>query len=91
MEFNFNRTLPWAKTTDVGGSGDPDFESSVSDPFDIGHDKGPSSLNVPFVWVSYGLYQAPTFAGRGLFMKNVLGGWELSVIYTAESGRALHH
>ena len=84
--IQFQSNFTWSKTTDVGGSGDPDFESSVSDPFDIGHDKGPSSLNVPFVWVSYGLYQAPTFAGRGAFTKNVLGGWEISAIYTAESG-----
>ena len=84
--IQFQSNFTWSKTTDVGGSGDPDFESSVSDPFDIGHDKGPSSLNVPFVWVSYGLYQAPTFAGRGAFTKNFLGGWEISAIYTAESG-----
>jgi hypothetical protein len=84
--FQFQTNLTWSRTTDVGGSGDPDFESSVSDPFDIGHDKGPSSLNVPIVWVSYGLYHAPTFNNRGFFMKNVLGGWELSVIATAESG-----
>jgi len=84
--IQFQSNFTWSKTTDVGGSGDPDFESSVSDPFNIGHDKGPSSLNVPLVWVSYGLYQAPTFAGRRALMKSVLGGWELSAIYTAESG-----
>jgi hypothetical protein len=84
--FQFQTNLTWSRTTDVGGSGDPDFESSVSDPFDIGHDKGPSSLNVPIVWVSYGLYHAPTFINRGFFMKNFVGGWEISVIATAESG-----
>jgi len=82
----FQTNFTWSKTTDVGGSGDPDFESSVSDPFDIRHDKGPSSLNVPFVWVTYGVYQAPGFRNRDFLMRNFLGGWECSAIFTAESG-----
>jgi hypothetical protein len=84
--FEFQSNFTWSKTTDVGGSGDPDFESSVSDPYSIQHDKGPSSLNVPFVWVSYGLYHAPTFDHSNFMVKNFLGGWALSAIFTAESG-----
>jgi hypothetical protein len=84
--FQFQSNFTWSKTTDVGGSGDPDFESSVSDPYSIQHDKGPSSLNVPFVWVSYGLYHAPTFDHSNFMVKNFLGGWALSAIFTAESG-----
>jgi hypothetical protein len=90
--FQLQSNFTWSRTTDVGGSGDPDFESSVADPYDVGHDKGPSSLNVPIVWVTYGIYKAPTFEGRNGFFKNVLGGWELSAIYTGESGEpfAIH-
>jgi hypothetical protein len=84
--FQFQSNFTWSRTTDVGGSGDPDFESSVSDPFDIGHDKGLSSLNVPIVWVTYGLYHAPTFEGHNALIRNALGGWELSAIFTTESG-----
>ena len=84
--FQIQSNFTWSSTTDVGGSGDPDFESSVSNPFSIAHDKGPSSLNVPFVWVTYGLYQAPTFADRGALMKYALGGWEISAIFSADSG-----
>ena len=84
--FQFQSNFTWSKTQDVGGSGDPDFESSVSDPLDIRHDLGTSSLNVPLVSVSYGRYKGPTFQGRNLIMKNVLGGWEVSAIYTMESG-----
>ncbi len=76
----------WSRTTDVGGSGDPTFESSVSDPYDVGHDKGLSSLNVPIVWVTAGIYKLPTFERRSFFEKNILGGWEVSAIYTAETG-----
>jgi hypothetical protein len=84
--FQIQSNFTWSRTTDVGGSGDPDFESSVSDPTNVGHDKGLSSLNVPLVSVTYGRYKAPTFEGRNFFLKNIVGGWELSAIYTAESG-----
>ncbi len=84
--FQFQSNFTWSRTTDVGGSGDPDFESSVSDPLNVGHDKGLSSLNVPLVWVNYGLYHGPTFEGRNWALKNLVGGWELSAIFSAESG-----
>jgi outer membrane receptor protein involved in Fe transport len=84
--LQFQSNFTWSKTTDVGGSGDPDFESSVSNPYSIQHDKGPSSLNVPFVWVSYGLYHAPTFEHSNFLVRKFVGGWELSAIFTAESG-----
>ena len=76
----------WSRTTDVGGSGDPAFESSVSDPLDIGHDHGLSSLNYPFVSVTNFIYEAPHFEGHNFLVKNTLGGWEVSGLFTAQSG-----
>ncbi len=84
LQVQSNFTL--SRTTDVGGSGDPSFESSVSDPFDIGHDKGDSSLNYPIVWVTNGIYEAPELRGHNAIVKNLLGGWELSALYTLQSG-----
>ncbi len=84
--FQMQSNFTWSKTTDVGGSGDPDFESSVSNPFSVQHDKGPSSLNVPLVWVVYGIYQGPKFANDGALVRTLFGGWELSALFTAESG-----
>ncbi len=84
--FQFQSNFTWSRTTDVGGSGDPDFESSVSDPYSIQHDKGPSSLNVPLVWVTYGLYHTPKFEHSNILVKQALGGWAISAIYTTESG-----
>jgi len=84
--FQLQSNFTWSRTTDVGGSGDPTFESSVTDPYNVGHDKGISSLNVPLVWTTYGIYKLPALATSNFLMKNVLGGWELSAIYTAESG-----
>ena len=76
----------FSHTTDVGGSGDPSFESSVSDPFSIGHDRGDSSLNYPIVWVTNGIYQAPALRNHNALVKNILGGWEVSALYTLQSG-----
>ena len=84
--FQVQSNFTWSRTTDVGGSGDPQFESSVSDPLDIHHDYGLSSLNYPLVSVTNFIYQAPKFTGFNPLIRNTLGGWELSGLFTAQSG-----
>jgi Carboxypeptidase regulatory-like domain/TonB dependent receptor len=84
--LKFHTNFTWSHTTDVGGSGDPSYESSVSDPYSIRHDYGPSSLNYPFVWVSDFLYQFPQLRGSSLIARSILNGWIVSGLYTAESG-----
>ena len=76
----------WSHAFDVGGSGDPSFESSVSDPHNIGHDRGPSSLNYPVVSVTNFTYQAPKFESFNPIIRNVIGGWSLSGLVTLQSG-----
>jgi hypothetical protein len=84
--FQVQSNFTWSRTTDVGGSGDPSFESSVSDPFDIHHDYGLSSLNYPLVSVTNFIYEAPKLTGHKALIKNALGGWEVSGLFTAQSG-----
>jgi len=84
--LQFQSNFTWSHTFDVGGSGDPSFESSVSDPHDIGHDHGPSSLNYPIVSVSNFLYESPSLNGHNVFMKNILGTWQISGLVTLQSG-----
>jgi len=84
--LQFQSNFTWAHDTDVGGSGDPSFESSVSDPHNVGHDRGPSSLNYPVVSVSNLIYRFPLLDNHSLLVKNVLGGWEFSGLYTMQSG-----
>jgi hypothetical protein len=79
-------SFTWSKAFDVIGSGDPTFEPSVSDPYDIHHDYGLSSFNYPFVWTSDFIYRMPSLAGRGAWVRNGLGGWEISGLYKALSG-----
>jgi hypothetical protein len=84
--IQFHTNFTWSRDTDVGGSGDPSFESSISDPFSVRHDYGLSSLNYPFVWVSSFVYQFPKLQRSNAIVKNILGGWEFSGLYTAMSG-----
>jgi len=84
--LQFHTNFTWSRDTDVGGSGDPSFESSISDPYSVRHDYGLSSLNYPVIWVSAFLYQLPKLNHSNTLVKNVLGGWEFSGTYTAMSG-----
>jgi hypothetical protein len=84
--LQFQSNFTWSHDTDVGGSGDPSFESSVSDPHNVGHDRGPSSLNYPVVSVSNLVYRLPSLDHQNVLVKNLLGGWEISGLYTAQSG-----
>jgi len=84
--LQFHSNFTWSRDTDVGGSGDPSFESSISDPFSVRHDYGLSSLNYPVIWVNDFLYQLPKMEHFNPLVKNVAGGWEISGTYTAMSG-----
>lgn len=82
----FHSNFTFSKTMDVGGSGDPSFESSVSDPYNIRHDYGRSSLNYPFVWSSNLVYNLPSWHNSSLIAKMLVNGWEFTGLYTAQSG-----
>jgi hypothetical protein len=84
--IQFQSNLTWSHSFDVGGSGDPSFESSVSDPHSIGHDHGPSSLNYPIVSVSNFIYQAPKLRNSNPILRGVLGGWSVTGLVTLQSG-----
>ncbi|WP_041586543.1 TonB-dependent receptor [Terriglobus saanensis] len=84
--FQVQSNFTWSHTFDVGGSGDPSFESSVSDPHNIGHDHGPSSLNYPTVSVTNFVYEAPKLNAWNPVVRGILGGWSVSGLITLQSG-----
>ena len=86
LGLQFHSNFTWSRDTDVGGSGDPSFESSVSDPYSIRHDYGLSSLNYPIIFVNDFLYQTPRLERLNPVLRNIGGGWEFSGTYTAMSG-----
>jgi hypothetical protein len=84
--LQFQANITWSRDFDVGGSGDPSFESSISDPYSIRHDYGPSSLNYPVVFHGNFIYSFPQVRGHGALLRDTLGGWEFSGLYTGQSG-----
>ena len=58
-------------------------------------EKGPSAFNTPARFVSSVVYDLPlgkgkSFLNRGGFLNQVVGGWQTSGIFTAQSGRPLY-
>jgi len=84
--FRIQSNFTWSHAMDVGGSGDPTFESSVSDPYNIHEDHGNSSLNYPVVSFTNFEYKAPQLVGHNLLLRNAVGGWEFTGLFTAQSG-----
>ncbi|RPJ60409.1 MAG: carboxypeptidase regulatory-like domain-containing protein [Acidobacteria bacterium] len=59
----------------------------VSDPFNIGYDKGLASFDRPHIFSANLIYRTPALAGSNALVQALLGGWESSIIVTANSGR----
>ena len=79
----------WSKTMDTLADGDPSWASSVSDPYNIKHDDGLSSLNFPLIWPTTALYTTPSLLGKNPLLKQALGSWEVSGIWTMQSGEPM--
>lgn len=85
--LQFQSNFTWSKTLDTASSGNISFgNNALPNPFDLGYNRGISSLNVPFIWVSNLIYTTPTLSGENQLIRQTLGGWELSGIITLQSG-----
>jgi hypothetical protein len=85
--LQFNSSFTWSKVIDVAASGNPSGGGSMlGDPFSRSWNRGISDLNVPLVSVTNFVYETPALKGSNEFAKNILGSWELSGIWTLESG-----
>jgi len=82
--LTFNTSYTWSHAFDII---DGEIFSNVSNPFNARWDYGPAGFDRRQIWISSFIYQIPFFrnsANRA--EKALLGGWELSGIYTLESG-----
>jgi hypothetical protein len=85
--LQFGSNFTWSKTMDTASSGNISFgNNALPNPFDLGFNRGISSENVPFIWVSNVIYTTPSLHGDNPFLRHVLGGWEVSGIVTLQSG-----
>lgn len=85
--LQFQTNFTWSKTIDTSSVGSLAWVTGIGDPFDLKHNRGASDLNIPFISVSNLTYETPGLKGSNAVMRNVLGTWEISLIYTSESGR----
>ncbi len=80
-------SFTWSRTEDTfsanaGASGG----RNLPNPFDIRFNFGKSDFDVPLVSVTNFVYTTPALAGRNIVLREALGGWEVSGIYSLESG-----
>ena len=83
LQSNFT----WSKVIDIASTGNISFSGGLPDPFDIRHNRGISDLNVPLISITNFVYTTPLLEGHSVLIKNTLGGWEISPIYTLQTGR----
>ena len=66
---------------------DGEIFSNISNPFNARYDYGPAGWDRRQMWITSFIYKIPLFRNASnRALKTALGGWELSGIYTLESG-----
>ena len=81
LQFTANYT--YSKTIDNA----PAIQSSAFyNPYCQACRRGNSDLNFPQIFVANFIYQTPTPSGWNSATRGILGGWQVSGIYRAQSG-----
>jgi hypothetical protein len=83
----FQSNFTWAKVEDLASSGNISFAGGIPDPFNLKWNKGISDLNVPLASVTNFVYQTPALNGLNPIVKQIFGTWQISSIYTLQSGK----
>jgi len=90
--FAYQVAYTYSKSIDIGSSGWYGVEGqSVSDPYHIDRDRGPSGFDLTHVLSVNGLYEVPIGKGKSFSTHNglldyVLGNWQVNSILSARSG-----
>ncbi len=84
--LQFQSNFTWARTNDTFTGNSISFGNALPDPFNIRYNLGRSDLNIPIISVSNFVYSTPQLAGHAQILRQTLGGWEVSGIYTLQSG-----
>jgi Carboxypeptidase regulatory-like domain len=84
--LQFQTSFTWSKDIDLFSVGSLAQATELPNPFDIRWNRGISNLNFPFISITNFIYETPALAHSGILLKNVLGLWQLSGIWTTQSG-----
>jgi hypothetical protein len=90
--FQVQSNFTWSKVLDISSSGNISNGGSypgIANPYDdqLKYNKGISDMNVPLISVTNFIYTTPALSNRNSILKQVLGSWEISSIYTLQSGK----
>ena len=84
--LQFQTNFTWSKTIDLSSIPSLAWTGGVADPFDLRWNRGNSSVNFPLISITDFIYQMPSLRRSGRLLSTVAGGWELSGIWTMQSG-----
>ena len=84
--FQFQSNFTWSKTVDTFSTNSISFGGEEPNPFNVGFNRGTSDLNFPFISVTNFVYTTPELRGHNEWIRGTVGGWEVSGIYTMQSG-----
>jgi outer membrane receptor protein involved in Fe transport len=79
--FTWSKIIDLASTGNISQGGVP-----LPDPFNLRFNRGISDLNVPYISVNNFVYTTPALKGWNGFARAALGEWEVSAIWTFQSG-----
>jgi len=84
--LQFTTNFTYSHCLDNGTLGDTAFTGSLGDPYSVSWNRGNCDTNIPLVLVANWIWQEPALESLGAVGSKVLGSWEFSGIWTAQSG-----
>jgi hypothetical protein len=82
----FGANYTWSKNLDSQSSAAEAFNGSMPDPFNVRFNRGISDLNYPSLFSVNWVYNLPSLTHQNGFVRALLGEWEFSGIWRAQSG-----
>jgi hypothetical protein len=83
LQSNFT----WSHAIDLASSANISYGNpALGNPFDMKWNRGDSSMDMPWNWVTSFIYQTPKLKNQNNGVRAILGGWEVSGIITAQTG-----
>lgn len=91
-DLQFQSNFTWSKVIDTASNGDVSLGGTfpgITDPYpdQLRYNRGISDLNVPLISTTDFVYSTPALRRENAFLRSILGSWEVSAIYTLESGQ----
>jgi hypothetical protein len=84
--FTSQSNLTWGKALGTGAVYQASSEYTADDPFDISRMYGVQNFDRKLVFNSFFVYEPPFFKGQQGILGRLLGGWNISPLFSAASG-----